>query len=136
LPGRNRLLADIAPLRESPAFRRLWAGTTLSAVGGALTSFAVVLEVYDLTHSPFAVGAVGVTQMVPALAIALLGGAVTDAADRRKLVLVTSGCLAAVPAAFAAQAFAGLRLVWLLYACHLMGYARRIRPAAVGCSLA
>jgi hypothetical protein len=26
-----KLLADVAPLRESPAFRRLWAGSTLSA---------------------------------------------------------------------------------------------------------
>jgi MFS family permease len=113
---RSRLLADIGPLRESPAFRRLWAGTTLSSVGGAMTSFAVILQVYNLTRSPFAVGAVGVAEMVPTLTVGLLGGSVADAADRRKLVLVTSSCMAAVSAAFAAQAFAGLRLVWLLYA--------------------
>jgi MFS family permease len=116
LPSWNRLLADIGPLRESPAFRRLWAGTTLSSVGGAMTSFAVILQVYNLTRSPFAVGAVGVAEMVPTLAVGLLGGSVADAADRRKLVLVTSSCMAAVSAAFAAQAVAGLRLVWLLYA--------------------
>ena len=110
------LLADIRPLRESPPFRRLWAGTTLSSVGSALTGFAVILQVYDLTHSPLAVGGVGVAQMVPTLLIGLAGGTVTDAIDRRKLVLVTSSCLAAVSAAFAAQAFAGLGLVWLLYA--------------------
>jgi Domain of unknown function (DUF222) len=40
----GRLLADISPLRESPAFRRLWVGSTLSAVGGALTMFAVPLR--------------------------------------------------------------------------------------------
>ena len=54
--------------------------------------------------------------MVPTLLVGLLGGSVTDTTDRRKLVLVTSSCLAAVSAAFAAQAFAGLNLVWLLYA--------------------
>jgi MFS family permease len=113
---RRRLLADITPLRESAAFRRLWAGTTLSSVGGALTSFAVMLQVYDLTHSPFAVGLLGVAQMVPTLAVGVLGGPVTDAVDRRKLVLVTSSFLAVVSAALAAQAFAGLGLVWLLYA--------------------
>jgi MFS family permease len=106
----------VAPLRESAAFRRLWVGTTLSSVGGALTSFAVILQVYDLTRSTLAVGAIGVAQMVPTLAVGLLGGPLTDTADRRKLVLVTSGCLAAVSAVLAAQAFAGLRLVWLLYA--------------------
>ena len=110
------LIADIRPLRESPAFRRLWAGTTLSSAGSSFTWFAVMLQVYDLTHSPLAVGLVGVAQMVPTLLIGLLGGSVTDTTDRRRLVLVTSSCLAAVSAAFAVQAFAGLGLVWLLYA--------------------
>jgi MFS family permease len=116
VPDRKRLLADITPLRESGAFRRLWAGTTLSSVGSALTSFAIVLQVYDLTRSPFAVGLIGVAQMVPTLVVGLLGGPVTDALDRRKLVLVTSTGLAVVSAALAAQAFAGLDLVWPLYA--------------------
>ena len=116
MPVRKRLLADLGPLRESPAFRRLWAGTALSSVGSAMTSFAVILQVYELTRSPFAVGAIGVAQVVPTLVVGLLGGPLADATDRRRLVLVTSSCLAAVSAAFAAQAFAGLRLVWLLYA--------------------
>lgn len=110
-----RLLADIGPLREPAAFRRLWAGTTLSAVGNALTGFAVMLQVYDLTRSSFAVGLIGVAEMVPTLVVGLLGGSLADALDRRKLVLATSGGLAVVSAAFAAQAFAGLRLLWLLY---------------------
>ncbi len=114
-PARVRLLADVTPLRESAAFRRLWAGLTLSAAGGALTMFAVPLQVYDLTRSPAAVGAIGLAQAVPTLAVGMAAGPVADAADRRKLVLVTSTCLAGVSAALAAQAFAGLRLVWLLY---------------------
>jgi MFS family permease len=111
----KRLLADIGPLRESAAFRRLWAGMTLSSVGSALTFFAVMLQVYDLTRSPFAVGFLGVVQAVPTLAVGLLGGPLTDALDRRTLVLATSTCLAGVAAALAAQAFAGLGQVWLLY---------------------
>jgi len=43
-------------------------------------------------------------------------GLLADAADRRRLVLVTSTALAAVSAALAAQAFAGSRLLWPLYA--------------------
>jgi MFS family permease len=113
---RGRVLADVRPLRESPAFRRLWAGTTLSAVGGALTMFAVPLQVYDITRSSFAVGAIGVAQVIPTVAIGLLGGAIADAVDRRKLVLVISSGSAATSAGLAAQAFAGLHSVWLLYA--------------------
>jgi MFS family permease len=115
VPGRYQLLADIAPLRESAAYRRLWVGNTVSAVGGALTLFAVPLQVYELTHSPAAVGLLGAAEMVPTLAVGLLAGPVADTADRRKVVLATSSCLAAVSALFAAQAFAGLGLVWLLY---------------------
>lgn len=113
---RARLLADVTPLRESPAFRRLWAGSTLSSVGGSLTLFAVTLQVYRITRSPLAVGALGLAEMVPLLTMGLIGGTVADATDRRRLVLITSSLLTVMSAAFAAQAFAGLRAVWLLYA--------------------
>src|SRR5215469_15822992 len=116
LPKITRLLADISPLRDSPAFRRLWAGSTLSSIGGALTSFAVPLQVYDITRSPLAVGAIGLAEMVPTLVIGLLGGSLADSFDRRKLVLVTTVCMMLVSAALAVQAFAGLSLIWLLYA--------------------
>ncbi|HEX8008350.1 MAG TPA: MFS transporter [Trebonia sp.] len=111
-----RLLTDITPLRSSPAFRRLWIGTTLSSTGTALTNFAVTLQVYDLTRSTAAVGAVGVAVMVPLLTVGLFGGSVADAVDRRKLVLVTTVCQAAVSALLAAQAFGGHGWLWLLYA--------------------
>ncbi|HXS66995.1 MAG TPA: MFS transporter [Streptosporangiaceae bacterium] len=109
------LLVDVSPLRESAAFRRLWIGSTLSSIGGALTWFAVPLQVYDLTRSPLAVGLVGLAQMVPTLTIGLLGGSVADAVDRRKLVLIVSSALAVVAAGLTAQAFAGLGQLWLLY---------------------
>jgi MFS family permease len=112
----RQLLIDITPLRESAPFRRLWAGSMLSSVGGALTFFAVPLQVYDLTHSPFAVGALGIAEVVPLLSIGLLGGAMADAVDRRRLVLICTTAAAGVSGGLAAQAFAGLHQVWLLYA--------------------
>ncbi len=109
------LLADVSPLRESPAFRRLWAGTTLSAVGSALTRFAVMLQVYDLTRSPFAVGAIGIAQLVPLLLIGLPGGSLADRVDRRTLVLACHCAATLTVAGLAAQALAGSHRVWLLY---------------------
>ena len=78
--------------------------------------FAVPLQVYDITRSPFAVGAIGAAQLVPTTTIGLVGGAVADAVDRRKLVLMATTASAAVSAGLAAQAFAGLHSVGLLYA--------------------
>ena len=115
MPAASGLLTDVSPLRESPQFRRLFIGSLLSAIGSALTSFAVPLQVYDMTHSPFAVGAIGLASLVPVLALGLLGGSVLDAVDRRVLVLVCTGALAVTSAVLAAQAFAGLSALWLLY---------------------
>lgn len=42
---KRRLFADIRPLRDTPEFRRLWTGGTLSAIGSALTTFAVALQI-------------------------------------------------------------------------------------------
>ena len=109
-----RLLPDFGPARDHPAFRRLLAGGLLSSLGGSMTSFAVVLQVWDLSRSSLAVGLLGLT-FVPVLVVGLLGGSAADVVDRRKLALVTSVGLMAVSAMFAAQAYAGLGLLWPLY---------------------
>jgi MFS family permease len=109
-----RLLPDLAPARENPAYRRLLIGGNLSSIGSSMTAFAVTLQVWDISRSSFAVGALGFT-FIPALFVGLIGGSVADKVDRRRLVLIMSSCLAAVSALFAAQAFAGSRLLWPLY---------------------
>jgi MFS family permease len=109
-----RLLPDFGPAREHPAFRRLLAGGLLSSLGGSMTSFAVVLQIWDISRSSLAVGLLGLT-FVPVLVIGLLGGSAADAVDRRRLALIASMGLMAVSAAFAAQAYAGLGLLWPLY---------------------
>lgn len=117
----SRLLVDLTPLRRSPAFRRLWIGSTLSAVGSQMTTFAVALQVYLLTGSPAAVGAVGLATALPGIVFGLLGGSVVDAVDRRRVVLLTSTFGLVLSAGLAAQAFAGLRSVWLLYGLVALG---------------
>lgn len=111
----TRLMVDIAPLKESPSYRRLWIGNGLSAIGGQMTSYAVLLQVFVLTHSTLAVGVVGLAVAVPAIAVALAGGAIVDATDRRTTVLLATSAQAAVSGMLAVQAFAGLERVWLLY---------------------
>jgi MFS family permease len=111
----SRVLTDVTPVRESLQFRRLWVGTTLSAVGSSFTLFAVPLQVYDITRSSFAVGAIGVASVLPTITIGMFGGSLADAVDRRKLVLLTTCGQAAVSALLAAQAFAAVSSVWLLY---------------------
>jgi MFS family permease len=111
-----RLLTDITPLREHPAFRRLWLGTMLSRTGSAMTAFAITLQVYDLTRSPAAVGGIGLATFVPLLLITLPGGALADRLDRRRLVLAVTVAQAALSAALFALAASGATSLWALYA--------------------
>ncbi|MFB0834121.1 MFS transporter [Arthrobacter halodurans] len=111
-----RILADLTPLRASPAFRRLWIGNALSAVGSQLTLLAVSLEVYRLTGSSFHVGLLGLFALVPLVLAGLYGGAIADAHDRRKVALGSALVLWGATAAIAAQAWLGLGSVWVLYA--------------------
>ena len=118
-----RLLTDVTPLREHPAFRRLWLGTMLSRTGSAMTSFAVTLQVYDLTRSPAAVGGLGVAMFLPLLLITLPGGTLADRVDRRRLVLaVAIGQMALSAMLFAFATFGGTSL-WALYALVAIGAA-------------
>lgn len=121
-PGRQQsrwrsVLTDVRPLQVSPAFRRLFFGSTVSQLGQQMTNVAVAIQVYDLTGSSFYVGLVGVFALVPLVALGLYGGAIADAVDRRTLALVASAGLWAVSVALAVQAFAGNGSVWVLYAC-------------------
>ncbi|MGH3211156.1 MAG: MFS transporter, partial [Trebonia sp.] len=116
-----RLLTDVTPLREHPAFRRLWLGTMLSRTGSAMTTFAVSLQVYDLTRSSAAVGGIGAATLIPLLLVTVPGGTLADRLDRRRLVLVTTVGQAVVSAVlFALAAFGGTvfgnTVLWPLYA--------------------
>jgi MFS family permease len=109
------LFADVSPLRESVEFRWLWAGQGLSSIGSMMTAVAVAIQVYDLTGSSVAVGAVGLASLLPTLLLGLFGGSIADAVDRRRLVLITGSGLTAVSVVFAVQALLDWREVWLLY---------------------
>lgn len=110
----GRLLADVTPLRESADFRRLWAGTSLSAVGSQMTVFAVALQVFRLTGSSAAVGGVGLVSGGCGVIAGLLGGGIIDAVDRRRLVLVMSSLQLLLSVLLAVQAFVG-GVLWPLY---------------------
>ncbi|TDC45383.1 MFS transporter [Jiangella ureilytica] len=112
----RRLLLDLTPLKVSVPYRRLWIGISLSGIGTHLTTVAVGLQVYDLTGSTFNVGLVGLFALVPLMALGLYGGAIVDAYDRRRVVIVSSLGLLLVACGFAVQAWLGLGQVWLLYA--------------------
>lgn len=109
------LAADVSPLREHPDYRRLWAGATVSLLGSQMTAVAVPIQVFQITHSSLYVGLTGLVILGPLVGFGLVGGAIADAVDRRRLLLVTSTALTVLSAVLALQAAAQLRRLWLLY---------------------
>ncbi|WP_309067400.1 MFS transporter [Microbacterium sp.] len=81
---------DIRPLTESPAFARLWVGTLLGGLGSQLTLTAVMLHMYALTGSTFAVSMIAVAGLVPMIIAGLYGGMLADHFDRRTVALTAA----------------------------------------------
>src|SRR3954464_7280921 len=111
----RRIAADTTPLKESADYRRWWLGYSLSFTGTQLTQFAIPLQVYAITKSSFYVGLVGLVVVVPLVVMGLLGGAIADAVDRRRLTLVTSSALMVLSTLLAVLAATGVHLLWPLY---------------------
>jgi MFS family permease len=82
------LIVDVRPLRHRE-LRVLFVGRGVTFFGAMITFVVVPFQVYDLTGSTAAVGLLGVIELTAILAFAFVGGALADAADRRRLVLVT-----------------------------------------------
>jgi MFS family permease len=118
-PGFRELLArvalDLRPFRESRPFRLLWLGQAVSLLGSQVVAVAVPFQLYELTGSTLAVGLVSLVELVPLLTLTLLGGAIADAVDRRRLLLLTESALAVTAAGFVVNASLERPQAWALY---------------------
>ncbi|MEV7033499.1 MFS transporter [Streptomyces sp. NPDC093272] len=108
--GWRRWAMDTRPL-AIPAYRRLWTSTIVTSVGSQLTAVAVPKQIYDITGSSAWVGAASLAGLLPLIVFALWGGAVADAMDRRKLLLITNCGIAVTSLLFWLQAVTGLESV-------------------------
>jgi predicted MFS family arabinose efflux permease len=68
-------------------FRLLWAGAFLSSVGTWIQDVALSWIIHSRMGDPFYLGLRSFAQEVPLLAFMLLGGAVADRIDRRRILL-------------------------------------------------
>lgn len=73
-------------------------------------------QVYTLTHSAIALGALGLVRVVPILAFSLGGGVIADAFSRRHLMLVTQTALLLTSLGLALTTFGGAAGIWVVYA--------------------
>ena len=109
------LRVDITPLRTSRDFRLLfWAGTVFY-LGGMVSYVALPYQIYSLTGSNFAVGAMGLVELAPLIVFGLYGGALADHVDRRTMLVWTALAQVALTAALLGNAVLDHPSVWTIY---------------------
>ncbi len=104
----------IAPRRLGRDFRWLMASTWTSNVGDGIALSAAPLLIASLTSSPLLVAAGVMMQYLPWLLFGLLGGAVADQHDRRRLVMIADGSRAVVVLGLVAFLVTGQVTVWIV----------------------
>ena len=111
----GKILPDPRPLRI-PAFRRMFVSNIVTVVGSALTAVAVQQQIFDLTGSSALIGVASLVALVPLVVFGLIGGAVADSFDRRKLLMITSVGIALTSLALWMTALTGAHQVWVVMA--------------------
>jgi MFS family permease len=114
--GRLRSLAvDLTPLRESRQFRLLFIGEAVSDLGSEITAVAVPYQVFQITRSPLAVGLLALCQLGPIMVLPLIGGAIADAVERRRLLRIVYAILPFLTLVLAWNARLAVPHLWVLY---------------------
>lgn len=88
-------------------FRLLWIGAVISSSGDFLELVALNWLVYELTRSPFYLGIFNLARSLPIFFFTLVGGALADKYERRKIMVFSQGTAMLLSGALAALAFAG-----------------------------
>ncbi len=109
-------MIDVSALRTSAPFRRMFGAQLVSSIGSQVTLVTLFYQVYALTTSTFDVGLLGLVMVVPTLTLALLGGAIADSMDRRKLLVLVQVAMAATSLTLAWLATHDSPPLWALYA--------------------
>ncbi len=107
-------------LRIPPAlfhrrFRLLWLGMMISIAGTQMQTWALLWHVRDLTDKPIALGGVGLARILPIIFFSLIGGAMADVVDRRRLLFVTQSVMALTAVVLALLTINGAIDLWHIY---------------------
>lgn len=109
------VLPDLSPWRSSADFRLLWIQGLVAFFGSSMALIALPLQIAHLTDSPLAVGAIGAVELVPLIVFGLYGGALADATDRKRIILLTEVGLGVLAVVLLVNSLLPQPMLWPLY---------------------
>ncbi|GAA1589176.1 MFS transporter [Kribbella hippodromi] len=113
----SRLRVDLTPWHGSRDFRILLVSGSVFFLGGMVGYVALPYQLYQLTGSNFAVGAMGLVTIAPLVVFGLYGGALADHVERRKLLVGTGLAQVVISALMVANTLLPNPQIWLIYVC-------------------
>lgn len=111
LSGRLRFLEPLK-LRD---FALLWSAATASLIGDGIYLVAIAWQTYELSNLPTALSLVGLAMALPQLVFLLVGGALSDRLERRRLMMLADLLRAIAIGAIGFMAIAGTLELWHLF---------------------
>ena len=93
----------------------LWVGMAISFAGSQMQVWALFWHIRTLTAQPIALGGVGLARILPIIAFSLVGGALADVANRKRVLFVTQSLMALSALALAWLTFRGHISLWHIY---------------------
>jgi hypothetical protein len=111
----RKFAIDLGPLRRHRDFRLLTAAQAITFLGSMVTYVALPYQAYQLSGSSLVVGLLGLAELCPLLVTAFLGGALADARDRRRMLLLTELSFAGTSIVLLLNATLASPQLWLLF---------------------
>jgi MFS family permease len=126
-----RITEAVVPARLGRSFRWLLASAIVNNAGDGVALAAGPLLVASQTRDPFLVSMALLSEYLPVLLFGVLGGAIADRVDRRRMVVLVNLLRSLVLAALVATIVTGnVNIVAVLVALFLLGTAETFADAA------
>lgn len=108
-------MIHIPPALHHRRYRLLWLGLLISIAGSQMQIWALFWHIRTLTDQPIALGMVGLARILPVIVFSLIGGAVADTLNRRRILILTQTGMAMVALALGWLTLAGHIDLWHIY---------------------
>lgn len=105
----------IPPSLKHKKFFYLWLGQLISVTGAQMQLWAIFWHINQLNPNPIALGGIGVARILPIIIFSLIGGALADSVDRRKVLFVTQSAAALLALTLGLLTQFGSITIWHIY---------------------
>jgi len=107
---------QIPPSLKYPRFFLLWLGLLISIAGTQMQIWALFWHIRELTDQPIALGGIGAARILPVIVFSLIGGAMADSRNRRKILFITQTFAALTALTLGLLTDFGRISLWHIYA--------------------